>query len=53
MLPGIIEILTIASILGIFNILNTIFGLCFVIRNEIEVPVYKEIKEYKSSYTGT
>ena len=50
MLPGIIEILTIAAILGVFNVLNTILGICFVIRNEIDVPVYKEEREYKSVY---
>ena len=50
MLPGIIEILTIAAILGVFNVLNTILGICFVIRNEIDVPVFKEEREYKSVY---
>jgi hypothetical protein len=34
----------------LFNVLNTILGICFVIRNEIDVPVFKEEREYKSVY---
>jgi len=37
-LPGIIELMAISMLIGFFNLLNSIFGVCFVIRNKIDVP---------------
>jgi hypothetical protein len=37
-LPGIIELMAISMLIGILNLLNSIFGVCFVIRNKIDVP---------------
>ena len=40
-LPGIVELLGISMLIGLFNLFNTIFGVCFVIRNKVDVPVYE------------
>lgn len=37
-LPGIVETLVITCFIGFFNILATIFGVCFVLRNKIDLP---------------
>jgi hypothetical protein len=37
-LPGIVELMAISMLIGFFNLLNSIFGVCFVIRNKIDVP---------------
>ena len=42
-MPGVIELLAIAIIIGIFNLASATFGACFVIRNKVDVPVYKSI----------
>lgn len=44
-LPGVIELLAISLLIGILNFANSVFGTCFVIRNKIDVPVYKQLKE--------
>jgi hypothetical protein len=38
-LPGIIELMAVSMLIGFFNLLNSIFGVCFVIRNKIDVPM--------------
>ena len=38
MLPGIVELMAISMVIGFFNLINSIFGVCFVIRNKIDVP---------------
>ncbi len=38
MLPGIVELMAISIVIGFFNLINSIFGVCFVIRNKIDVP---------------
>lgn len=43
-LPGIVELIAVSIIIGIFNLLNSIFGVCFVIRNKIDVPSYKSLE---------
>ena len=40
-LPGIVELMAISMLIGFFNLLNSIFGVCFVIRNKIDVPKVK------------
>ena len=47
-LPGVIELLAISLVIGILNLINSIFGTCFVIRNKIDVPTYKAIKNSSS-----
>jgi len=37
-LPGIVELMAISMLIGFLNLLNSIFGVCFVIRNKIDVP---------------
>ena len=37
-LPGIVELMAISIVIGFFNLINSIFGVCFVIRNKIDVP---------------
>ncbi len=37
-LPGIVELMAISMIIGFFNLINSVFGVCFVIRNKIDVP---------------
>ena len=37
-LPGIVELMAISILIGFFNLINSIFGVCFVIRNKIDVP---------------
>ena len=37
-LPAIVELMAISIIIGFFNLINSIFGVCFVIRNKIDVP---------------
>ena len=37
-LPAIVELMAISMIIGFFNLINSIFGVCFVIRNKIDVP---------------
>ena len=37
-LPGIVELMAISILIGFFNLINSVFGVCFVIRNNIDVP---------------
>jgi hypothetical protein len=48
-LPGIVEMMAIAMLIGFFNLFNTIFGVCFVVRNKVDVPVYKPPAQSKKS----
>ena len=42
-MPGVIELLAISLVIGVFNLITATFGTCFVIRNKVDVPVYKSI----------
>eukprot|EP00347_Sterkiella_histriomuscorum_P001166 403373073 len=48
-LPGIVEVLVISCFIGVFNLMCTIFGVCFVLRNKVDVPQRKNSKN-KSKY---
>ena len=43
-MPAMIELMAISIIIGFFNLFNSIFGVCFVIRNKIDVPIYKPVR---------
>lgn len=42
-MPGVIELLAISIIIGIFNLASATFGACFVIRNKVDVPIYRAV----------
>jgi hypothetical protein len=48
--PGIIEILAVSILIGALSFIKTIFGLCFVIRNKIDVPKNKQLKSQEEKY---
>lgn len=50
--PGLVEILVISCFIGFFNFMNTIFGVCFVLRNKIDVPQPKQVKKYEKLYSS-
>jgi preprotein translocase subunit SecY len=40
-LPGMVELMALCLLVGLFNGIATVFGVCFVVRNKVDVPVYK------------
>lgn len=48
--PGLVELLAIACFIGILNVLNTIFGVCFVHRNKIDVAKVKDDKKTQEKF---
>ena len=46
-LPGIVELMAVSMLIGFFNLFNSIFGVCFVIRNKVDVPIYKDTSKGK------
>ena len=50
-MPGVIELLAISIIIGIFNLATATFGTCFVIRNKVDVPIYKTVSARTSVKT--
>ena len=48
--PGVIELLAITCAIGVFNITCAVFAVCFVLRNKIVVPQFKNTKQYEEKY---
>lgn len=48
-LPGVVETLVVTCFIGFFNILATIFGVCFVLRNKIDLPQPRKNSKTTSS----
>lgn len=50
MVPGMVELLAIACVIGILNLLNTIWGVCFVLRNKVDVAHVKDLKKQEEKF---
>jgi hypothetical protein len=49
--PGIVELLGVSILVGIFNLMNSIFGMLFVVRNKLDIPKVKDSRKYEKLYS--